>query len=144
VNAAAKRGAELNVCRKAFLCAHGGPALGASQIAPPASRKPSRSRAHGHQAGALLYVRSQPWMSLAPYNGPRTQPGMRMSYSAEAQEKRDMAARARRLAGSLLVEADREGLMRTAQQLEEEAIQIESQSRARAAKGAKAPSEPQR
>jgi HPt (histidine-containing phosphotransfer) domain-containing protein len=51
-----------------------------------------------------------------------------MSYSAEAQEKRDMAARARRLAGSLSAEADRERLIRTAQQLEEEARQLESQS----------------
>jgi hypothetical protein len=41
-----------------------------------------------------------------------------MSYSAESQEKREMAARARRLAGSVTAEADREGLIRTAQQLE--------------------------
>jgi hypothetical protein len=67
-----------------------------------------------------------------------------MSYSAEAQEKRDMAARARRLAGSLAAEADRERLIRTAQQLEEEARKLESQSDARAAKAAKAPSEPGR
>jgi hypothetical protein len=64
-----------------------------------------------------------------------------MSYSAEAQEKRDMAARARRLAGSLSAEADRERLIRTAQQLEEEARQLESQSDLRAAKAAKAPPE---
>jgi HPt (histidine-containing phosphotransfer) domain-containing protein len=67
-----------------------------------------------------------------------------MSYSAEAQEKRDMAARARRLAGSLAAEADRERLIRTAQQLEEEARQLESQSDARAAKAVKAPPEPER
>jgi hypothetical protein len=67
-----------------------------------------------------------------------------MSYSAEAQEKRDMAARARRLAGSLAAGADRERLIRAAQQLEEEARQLESQSDARAAKAAKAPPEPER
>jgi hypothetical protein len=52
-----------------------------------------------------------------------------------------MAARARRLAGSLSAEADRERLIRTAQQLEEEARQLESQSDLRAAKAAKAPPE---
>jgi HPt (histidine-containing phosphotransfer) domain-containing protein len=64
-----------------------------------------------------------------------------MSYSAEAQEKREMAARARRLAGSLAAEADRERLIRTAQQLEEEARQLESQSDLQATKAAKAPPE---
>jgi hypothetical protein len=67
-----------------------------------------------------------------------------MSYSAEAQEKRDMAARARRLAASLATEADRERLIRTAQQLEEEARQLQSQSDLRAAKATKAPPEPKR
>jgi HPt (histidine-containing phosphotransfer) domain-containing protein len=67
-----------------------------------------------------------------------------MSYSAEAQEKRDMAARVRRLAGSLATEADRERLIRTAQQLEEEARQLESQSDLRAAKAVKPPPEPER
>ena len=52
-----------------------------------------------------------------------------------------MAARARRLAGSLAAEADRERPIRAAQQLEEEARQLESQSDARAAK---APSKPER
>lgn len=51
-----------------------------------------------------------------------------MSYSAEAQEKREMAARARRLAGSVTAEADRQGLLRTAQQLEEEAQELEDQA----------------
>jgi GTP cyclohydrolase I len=67
-----------------------------------------------------------------------------MSYSAEAQEKRDVAARARRLAASLGREADRERLIRTAQQLEEEARQLQSQSDLRAAKATKAPPEPKR
>lgn len=51
-----------------------------------------------------------------------------MSYSAEAQEKREMAARARRLAGSVTAEGDREGLIRTAQQLENEAQELEDQA----------------
>jgi len=55
-----------------------------------------------------------------------------------------MAARARRLAGSLAAEADRERPIRAAQQLEEEARQLESQSDARAAKAAKAQSKTER
>ena len=51
-----------------------------------------------------------------------------MSYSAEAQEKRELAARARRLAGSVTREADREGLIRTARQLESEAQELQGQA----------------
>jgi hypothetical protein len=51
-----------------------------------------------------------------------------MSYSAEAQEKREMAARARRLAGSVAAEAERQGLIRTARQLEREAQELEDQA----------------
>ncbi len=58
-----------------------------------------------------------------------------MSYSAEAQEKREMAARARRLAGSVTAEADRQGLVRTAQQLEREAQELEDRADAQAADG---------
>jgi hypothetical protein len=51
-----------------------------------------------------------------------------MSYSAEAQEKREIAARARRLAGSVTTEPDRERLIRTAHQLENEAQELEDQA----------------
>lgn len=51
-----------------------------------------------------------------------------MSYSAEAQEKRQMAARARRLAGSVMADADRDGLIRAAQQLEKEAQELQQQA----------------
>lgn len=63
-----------------------------------------------------------------------------MSYSAEAQEKREMAGRARRLAGSLTAEADRERLIRTAEQLEREAQELEDQADARAASADSPPS----
>ena len=63
-----------------------------------------------------------------------------MSYSAEAQEKREMAARARRLAGSVTAEADRQGLLRTAQQLEKEAQELEAQAGGRDADADKPPS----
>jgi hypothetical protein len=63
-----------------------------------------------------------------------------MSYSAEAQEKREMAARARRLAGSVTAEADREGLIRTAQQLEKEAQELEDQADGRDANAERPPS----
>lgn len=56
-----------------------------------------------------------------------------MSYSAEAQEKREMAARARRRAGSHLAEADRRGLIRAARQLETEAQELEKQADGQAA-----------
>ncbi len=63
-----------------------------------------------------------------------------MSYSAEAQEKRQMAARARRLAGSAAAEADREGLLRSARQLEREAQELEDQADGRAADSDSPPS----
>jgi hypothetical protein len=63
-----------------------------------------------------------------------------MSYSAEAQEKREFAARARRLAGSLTVEADRERLIRSAEQLESEARELEGQADVCAENADKAPS----
>jgi hypothetical protein len=66
-----------------------------------------------------------------------------MSYSAESQEKREMAARARRLAGSVTAEADREGLIRTAQQLEKEAQELEDQAGGRAANADRPPSQRQ-
>jgi hypothetical protein len=56
-----------------------------------------------------------------------------MSYSAEAQEKREMAARARRLAGSVKAPADREALIRTARQLESEAGELENKADGQAA-----------
>jgi hypothetical protein len=66
-----------------------------------------------------------------------------MSYSAEAQEKREMAARARRLAGSVTAEADRERLLRSAQEMESEAQQLEGQADALAADTSKPPSQRQ-
>ena len=51
-----------------------------------------------------------------------------MSYSGEAQEKREMAARARRLAGSVTKESERQGLIRAAQQLEKEAQELEDRA----------------
>jgi hypothetical protein len=63
-----------------------------------------------------------------------------MSYSAEAQEKRQMAARARRLAGSVTAEADREGLIRAAQQLEREAQELEDRADGDAANADRPPS----
>jgi hypothetical protein len=63
-----------------------------------------------------------------------------MSYSGEAQEKREMAARARRLAGSLAAEADRERLVRTARQLEREAQELEDQADVQAADADSSPS----
>jgi GTP cyclohydrolase I len=66
-----------------------------------------------------------------------------MSYSAESQEKREMAARARRLAGSVTAEADREGLIRTAQQLEKEAQELEDQAGGRDANAGRHPSQRQ-
>ena len=66
-----------------------------------------------------------------------------MWYSAEAQEKREMAARARRLAGSLTVETDRERLIRSAQQLESEARELEGQADARAENADRVPSQRQ-
>lgn len=64
-----------------------------------------------------------------------------MSYSAEAQEKREMAARARRLAGSVTAEADREGLLRTAEHLEREAQELEDQAGERDDNADSAPSQ---
>jgi hypothetical protein len=66
-----------------------------------------------------------------------------MSYSAEAQEKREMAARARRLAGSLTTDADREGLIRTARQLESEAQELEGRADLQAGKADSPPSQRQ-
>ena len=66
-----------------------------------------------------------------------------MSYSAESQEKREMAARARRLAGSVTAEADREGLLRTARHLEKEAQELEDQAGGRDAKADRPPSQRQ-
>ncbi len=63
-----------------------------------------------------------------------------MSYSAEAQEKREMAARARRLAGSVTAQADREGLIRAALQLEGEARELEDQADGGAANADSPPS----
>jgi hypothetical protein len=64
-----------------------------------------------------------------------------MSYSGEAQEKREMAARARRLAGSVTAEADREKLIRTARQLEQEAQELEDQADGRATDADSPPSQ---
>ena len=64
-----------------------------------------------------------------------------MSYSAEAQEKRDRAARARRLAGAMNAEIDRRKLIRTAQQLEKEAGELEDQADVRAADADSPPSQ---
>ena len=67
-----------------------------------------------------------------------------MSYSAEAQEKREMAARARRLAGSVTTaQADRERLIRTALQLEREAQELEDQADMGAANADSPPSQRQ-
>ena len=66
-----------------------------------------------------------------------------MSYSAESQEKREMAARARRLAGSVTAEADREGLIRTAQELEKEEQELEDQAGGRDANADRPPSQRQ-
>jgi hypothetical protein len=59
------------------------------------------------------------------------------------QEKREIAARARRLAGSLTPEADRQRLIRSAQQLESEARELESQADAGGEDADKAPSQRQ-
>jgi hypothetical protein len=66
-----------------------------------------------------------------------------MSYSGEAQEKREMAARARRLAGSVTLEADRERLIRTAKQLEKEAQELQNQAEGRDANPYRPPSRKQ-
>lgn len=68
------------------------------------------------------------------------QPIELMPYSAEAQEKREMAARARRLAGSVTAQADREGLICTARQLEREAQELEGQADVGAARSDSPPS----
>jgi hypothetical protein len=59
-----------------------------------------------------------------------------MSYSAEAQEKREMAARARRLAGPLTAEADQQRLIRSAEELEKEARELEEADATSAGKAA--------
>ena len=68
------------------------------------------------------------------------QPIELMPYSAEAQEKREMAARARRLAGSVTAQADREALIRTARQLEREAQELEDPADVGAARADSPPS----
>ena len=120
--------------------------------------EPSRPRPEGRPTGAAVSAQAMPsWETNIPacsYNGrataPRTESVARrsvtqrmlprldlgctvlreptMSYSGEAQEKREMAARARRLAGSVTAEADRERLVRTARQLEREAQELEDQA----------------
>lgn len=66
-----------------------------------------------------------------------------MSYSGEAQEKREMAARARRLAGSVREESERQGLLRAAQQLEKEAQELEDRADLGAANADSPPSQRQ-